>query len=1509
MSQPERLLSSAKIDLRRYENRIVSMLQILTNEHQVLRRLGALVDRGANGGIAGADTTLVYRTGSFLALSGIDNHTVRDLEIVHAAGVVKYHGGDVILMMRHFAYMPDGKTILSPIQMEQYGCTIHDKSPQGKKALQPYIQTPDGYKIPIRITDGLPYVNMRPAMKTDFDTLPITYITGSEQWDPCCLDTDIPTTWYGAQSDTVEKYYASQPFNVRGELKALEEWDNDEIPLREVEPSNGTITRRDIQVHLADIIKEELVDSVIEYQVEGEYLYHDVEPLDLECNWIRTNDSQWLCYEERQLRSSARKKSAAATKVADTVPTVRRSPRTPRQPVPSRTLPDTVPTVRRSPRTPRQSVPSGTLGGIRTSISNPDTEQARTDSNNKARSTTQEDLEERTLSSGPYIGKPKELDFRKLRRYFCGAPEKVVRKTVQNTTMMGVKGAIEGLRLYQHLKAPNPALNFTRRNEPVATDTVYGPVPAIGDGSTAAQLFVGRKSDHVAMEPCGGSDKQFPKTLMNHIRKYGAMDVLVSDNAAAQISDRVGEILRTLMIKDRQSEPHNKNQNYSERRWQDVKRMTEFLLNNVGAPASAWLLASEHVCFVLNHTASDKLGGRTPIEWLLGYTPDITALLQFLFWEPVYYRVHTEQFPEPSEAVGRFVGISETIGNSMSYRILAQSGKLITRSSVRSAVKDRLYRNIRAELEAPDMAPKETNATATVKGQAMRVLNPEETVETVDEEEDEEVKDPIRLRTLQEELGNGNKPLPEIDVMKLVGETFITLPNGDGVQSRAKITDINVDEDTAVDREEYLLKFKCEVGETVFEEIMTYNRMLEWVAESKDKDQYHQIEDIRDHRRVERRNKWDDHSSWEVNVGWKSGEAGWEPLNTVMEDDPITVSLYAEKNNLLQTPGWKRCKRYVKNKKILARMANQVKLRNYRNRPIYKYGVQVPRDHNEALWLDEKNGNTRWADAEKLEIQQLLSYHSFEDLGIGTPTPEGYQRIPCHFVYDQKVDGRAKARFVAGGHRTSTPTDSVYSGVVSLQGIRIVTFLAELNDLELWSTDVGNAYLESYTSEKVVFVAGKEFGELAGHTLLIKKAQYGLKTSGRCWHDKLHDVLRDMGFNPSKAEEDIWMQDKGDHYEYIAVYVDDLMIASRDPKAIISRLEAKPNSFKLKGTGPVTFHLGCDYFRDPDGTLCTGPKKYIERTMEEYKRMFGEYPSRRVSSPLEKGDHPEMDTSELLDEDGIRMYQSLIGTLQWTISLGRFDIATAVMSMSSFRVAPRKGHLDRLRRICGYLYKFKDGCIRVRTGIPDFTDLPSKEYDWERTVYGKVRELIPDDAPSPKGKRVVVTVYKDANLNHDLSTGKAVSGILMFINQTPVDWYSKKQATVETATYGSEFASAKTAVQQIAAFRTTLRYLGVPVSGPTYLFGDNESVVKSGSIPHSLLHKRHHALAYHKVREAIASGMVSFHHLPGVINPADILSKHWGHSCLYHQLLKPILFYFGDTLDLLDEAPPTGETL
>ena len=249
-----------------------------------------------------------------------------------------------------------------------------------------------------------------------------------------------------------------------------------------------------------------------------------------------------------------------------------------------------------------------------------------------------------------------------------------------------------------------------------------------------------------------------------------------------------------------------------------------------------------------------------------------------------------------------------------------------------------------------------------------------------------------------------------------------------------------------------------------------------------------------------------------------------------------------------------------------------------------------------------------------------------------------------------------------------------------------------------------------------------------------------------------------MGFEPSKADSDVWMRKSEDIYEYIAVYVDDLAIASRNPKKITDTLESK-YKLKLKGLGPISYHLGCDFYRDPDGTLCCGPKRYIEKMLDAYERMFGEKPH-TYSSPLEKNDHPELDDTKELEASEITKYLSMIGALQWAISLGRFDILTPVMSMGSFRAAPREGHLLCLKRIYGYLRKFRHGAIRICTGIPDYSHLPDKEYDWVYSVYGNVKEQVPYDAPEPLGKEVVTTTYEDANLYHDMLTGGAVTGVL-----------------------------------------------------------------------------------------------------------------------------------------------------
>ena len=257
---------------------------------------------------------------------------------------------------------------------------------------------------------------------------------------------------------------------------------------------------------------------------------------------------------------------------------------------------------------------------------------------------------------------------------------------------------------------------------------------------------------------------------------------------------------------------------------------------------------------------------------------------------------------------------------------------------------------------------------------------------------------------------------------------------------------------------------------------------------------------------------------------------------------------------------------------------------------------------------------------------------------------------------------------------------------------------------------------------------------------MIHKALYGLKCSGMRWSQRIHDIMLELNFTPCKADPCVWLRKMRDKYEYIAIYVDDLLIASQEPTAILQDLKQK-FKLKTKGGGPLEYHLGCDYKLDKDGTLIAQPIKYISKILESFKKMFPGEHFINSKSPHEKNDHPELDNSESCNKEQITQYMSMIGQLQWAITLGRYDILAQVMSMSRFRLAPKIGHLERMKRLYGYLAKTKHYVIRYRTKEPDYSHLPKLNYDWTRTVYGNVKEEIPKDIPEPLAKRVITTTF------------------------------------------------------------------------------------------------------------------------------------------------------------------------
>ena len=171
----------------------------------------------------------------------------------------------------------------------------------------------------------------------------------------------------------------------------------------------------------------------------------------------------------------------------------------------------------------------------------------------------------------------------------------------------------------------------------------------------------------------------------------------------------------------------------------------------------------------------------------------------------------------------------------------------------------------------------------------------------------------------------------------------------------------------------------------------------------------------------------------------------------------------------------------------------------------------------------------------------------------------------------------------------------------------------------------------------------------------------------------------------------------------------------------------------------------------------------------------------------------------------------------------------------------------KVARIFGFLRYYKSASIKVRDDMPDYSMYVLQKSDW-KYVYGELEEELPSKMLEPRGKEVIITVFCDANLNHNLTTGRAVMGNIIMLNKTPIDWMSKRQATVETATYGSEMVARRVTVDQIVEWRYTLRMLGVPLAnkgGHSFLFRDNKAVVDLSVISDYNLKKRHHALCFH----------------------------------------------------------------
>lgn len=227
------------------------------------------------------------------------------------------------------------------------------------------------------------------------------------------------------------------------------------------------------------------------------------------------------------------------------------------------------------------------------------------------------------------------------------------------------------------------------------------------------------------------------------------------------------------------------------------------------------------------------------------------------------------------------------------------------------------------------------------------------------------------------------------------------------------------------------------------------------------------------------------------------------------------------------------------------------------------------------------------------------------------------------------------------------------------------------------------------------------------------------------------------------------------------------------------------------------------------------------------------------------------------------------------MELGRVDICLEVSLLSSQLALPRRGHLEQVFHIFGYLKSHHNAELVLDPSDPVVDETQFDQKDWTSSEFGDTQgtEEIPEEMPEPRGQALVIRAKVDADHASDTITSRSRTGFLVWVNCTLVYWMSKKQTTVETSSFGSEFIAMKQCCEYIRGLRYKLRMMGIPVVGPAYISGDNQSVLANTTIPDSVLKKKSQSIAYHFVCEGSARGEWRTAYVSTHENESDLLTK------------------------------------
>lgn len=1062
------------------------------------------------------------------------------------------------------------------------------------------------------------------------------------------------------------------------------------------------------------------------------------------------------------------------------------------------------------------------------------------------------------------------------------------KRTLQKTTQRAVRDLVNvsGTR---RLKPYAYQLRYPRLNTEMYVDVLIGTCVSLSGNKYAAVYCT--PFHWICVDPIEKkSDAHY--TLDTLFRRVGVPNTLIPDNAGELTA---GEFRRKALRAQstiRPIEAHTPNANLAEDGIRELKRMYRRAMIRTNSPRCLWDLCLVYHAYVRSHSCLSirQLDGEVPQTLLTGDTADISHICEFGWYDWVWYISPQDENMERKH-LGRYLGPSFDVGDALCAKILPASGRIISRTSV-------FPLNVE-EQNSPAVNELKQQFSTHLEQKLKDRFLPLDPNEVPEDEKTPELEHYVPLE-------EGDQETPEIqeadDYDHDAYDRYITarvmLPQGDTmsygtVKKRKRDSDgyligrsnANPLLDTALyevefDSGEVEAYHANQIAEAIYAEVDGEGKkhfvLQEIIDYQKDSSAVPASEAtvIVNNRKYPKRTT----KGWKLCVQWNDGTTTWEKLKELKESHPIQVAEFAVARQIDSEPAFSWWVPFTlrKRDRVIKAMAKRY------FRTTQKYGIELPKTVKEALEIDRKTGTDFWARAIRKEMKAVAK--AFQILDADASDPAGYTPIEVHMVFDIKPDFTRKARLVAGGHVTDPPSSITYASVVSRESVRIAFLVAALNGLDIMAADIGNAYLNAPVRERIYITCGPEFGpEYVGRKAKVVKALYGLKSSGAAWRSFLSECLFDsLHFSPCRADNDVWIRpaqkaDGTQYYEMVLVYTDDILCVSMDPNSILCRLD---QHFLLKegSIGKPERYLGStigQHLFPGDEKPCwsMSSNDYVKEAIRNVKIWLKRRDidlAGKASSVLPSNYKPELDISPHCDDEEVQFYHSQIGVLRWMVELGRVDICGEVSMMAAFSAMPRIGHLNAVIHMFSYLSSHDRSKIVFDTTYVDH--VRSQRPDWS-DFYRDAKEIIPPDCPKPLGKPVQITCFVDADLAGDHVTRRSRTGVLIYLNRSLTVWYSKKQTSIETSTFGAEFSAMKTAIELIEGLRYKLRMMGIPLEEPSVVKGDNMSVIKNSSIPESVLKKKSNSVAYHYVRERVAMGIVEISHEPTKTNLADILTK------------------------------------